>query len=143
MSNPVSIYSGTFRATIYPEKLRTMTLAKLKKFFKLLDTLCGPENERARRVIRDTLSQQVEDAEKELRRAVQSRASETVEFLHEGQSIWNQKAGFMVMLSTEEIKKENKKRATHNESLKSAVKKAEREFKRAQKIMCYFEQIVH
>lgn len=125
MSNSVSIYSGTFRATIYPEKLRTMTLTKLKKFFKLLDTLGGYENEDAKRVIKDTLSQQVEDAEKELRRAVQSRWANSLPVLDSDKS----------ELALE-IRRNNKK-------LESAVKKAERELKRAQKINCYFEQIVH
>ena len=125
MSNPVSIYSGTFRATIYPEKLRTMTLTKLKKFFKLLDTAWEPENEGAKRVIKDTLSQQVEDVEKELRRAVQSRWANSLPVLDSDKS----------ELALE-IRRNNKK-------LESAVKKAERELKRAQKIMCYFEQIVH
>ena len=118
MSNPVSIYSGTFRATIYPEKLRTMTLTKLKKFFKLLDTAWEPENEGAKRVIKDVLSKQVEDAKEELRRAVQSRLANSLSEL------------------ALEIRRNNKK-------LESAVKKAERELKRAQKIKCYFEQIVH
>lgn len=107
MNSRVSIYSGDFRAVIYPEMLRTMTLAKLKKFFKLLDTLCGPENERARRVIRDTLSQQVEDAEKELRRAVQGRWANPLPVLDSDKS----------KLALE-IRRNNKK-------LKSAVKKAE------------------
>lgn len=125
MSNPVSIYSGTFRTTIYPEKLHTMTLAKLKKFFKLLDTAWEPENEDAKRVIKDTLSQQVEDTKEELRRAVQSR--------------W---ANSLPVLDSDESKLALEIRR-NNEELESAVKKAEREFKRAQKIMCYFEQIVH
>ena len=125
MNNPVSIYSGDFRAVIYPEMLHTMTLAKLKKHFKLLDTLCGPENESARRVIKDTLSRQVEDAEKELRRAVQSRWANSLPVLDPDKS----------ELALE-IRRNNKK-------LESAVKKAERELKRAQKIKCYFEQIVH
>ena len=125
MSNPVSIYSGTFRATIYPEKLRTMTLTKLKKFFKLLDTAWEPENEGAKRVIRDVLSQQVEDAKEELRRAAQSRRANQLPVLDSDKS----------ELALE-IRRNNKK-------LESAVKKAERELKRAQKIMCYFEQIVH
>ena len=125
MSNPVSIYSGTFRATIYPEKLRTMTLTKLKKFFKLLDTAWEPENEGAKRVIRDVLSKQVEDAKEELRRAAQSRRANQLPVLDSDKS----ERGL-------EIRRNNKK-------LESAVKKAERELKRAQKIMCYFEQIVH
>lgn len=125
MSNPVSIYSGTFRATIYPEKLRTMTLDKLKKFFKLLDTAWEPENEGAKRVIKDVLSKQVEDAKEELRRAVQSRWANSLPVLDSDKS----------ELALE-IRRNNKK-------LESAVKKAERELKRAQKIMCYFEQIVH
>lgn len=125
MSNPVSIYSGTFRATIYPEKLRTMTLTKLKKFFKFLDTMWEPENEGAKRVIRDVLSQQVEDAKEELRRAVQSRWANSLPVLDSDKS----------ELALE-IRRNNKK-------LESAVKKAERELKRAQKIKCYFEPIVH
>lgn len=125
MSNPVSIYSGTFRATIYPEKLRTMTLTKLKKFFKLLDTAWEPENEGAKRVIKDVLSKQVEDAKEELRRAVQSRWANSLPVLDSDK----------IELALE-IRRNNKK-------LESAVKKAEREFKRAQKIMCYFEQNVH
>lgn len=125
MSNPVSIYSGTFRATIYPEKLRTTTLTKLKKFFKLLDTAWEPENEGAKRVIKDVLSKQVEDAKEELRRAVQSRWANSLPVLDSDKS----------ELALE-IRRNNKK-------LESAVKKAERELKRAQKIMCYFEQIVH
>lgn len=125
MSNPVSIYSGNFRATIYPEKLRTMTLTKLKKFFKLLDTAWEPENEDAKRVIKDTLSQQVEDAKEELRRAAQSR--------------W---ANSLPVLDSDKSKLALEIRRT-NKELESAVKRAEREFKRAQKIMCYFEQNVH
>lgn len=125
MSNPVSIYSGTFRATIYPEKLRTMTLTKLKKFFKLLDTAWEPENEGAKRVIKDVLSKQVEDAKEELRRAVQSRWANSLPVLDSDKS----------ELALE-IRRNNKK-------LESAVKKAERELKRAQKIKCYFEPIVH
>ena len=125
MNNPVSIYSGDFRAVIYPEMLRTMTLAKLKKFFELLDTAWEPENEGAKRVIRDVLSQQVEDAKEELRRAAQSRRANQLPVLDSDKS----------ELALE-IRRNNKK-------LESAVKKAERELKRAQKIMCYFEQIVH
>lgn len=125
MSNPVSIYSGTFRATIYPEKLRTMTLTKLKKFFKLLDAAWEPENEGAKRVIKDVLSKQGEDAKEELRRAVQSRWANSLPVLDSDKS----------ELALE-IRRNNKK-------LESAVKKAERELKRAQKIKCYFEQIVH
>lgn len=125
MNSRVSIYSGDFRAVIYPEMLRTMTLEKLKKFFKLLDTAREPENEGAKRVIRDVLSQQVEDAKEELRRAVQSRLANSPPVLDSDKS----------ELALE-IRRNNKK-------LESAVKKAERELKRAQKIMCYFEQIVH
>lgn len=125
MSNPVSIYSGAFQATIYPEMLRTMTLTKLKKFFKLLDTAWEPENEGAKRVIKDVLSKQGEDAKEELRRAVQSRWANSLPVLDSDKS----------ELALE-IRRNNKK-------LESAVKKAERELKRAQKIMCYFEQIVH
>ena len=115
MSNSVSIYSGTFRATIYPEKLRTMTLTKLKKFFKLLDTAWEPENEGAKRVIKDVLSKQVEDAKEELRRAVQSRWANSLPVLDSDKSE-------LALV----IRRNNKK-------LESAVKKAERELKRAQK----------
>ena len=105
--------------------LRTMTLTKLKKFFKLLDTAWEPENEGAKRVIKDVLSKQGEDAKEELRRAVQSRWANSLPVLDSDKS----------ELALE-IRRNNKK-------LESAVKKAERELKRAQKIMCYFEQIVH
>lgn len=120
MSNPVSIYSGTFRATIYPEKLRTMTLTKPKKLFKLLDTAWEPENEGAKRVIKDVLSKQVEDAKEELRRAVQSRWANSLPVLDSDKS----------ELALE-IRRNNKK-------LESAVKKAERELKRAQKNQVLF-----